>query len=569
MPRSMPYAVLLLSALFVLTGTPTAAVNAADPPKIERLFPPGGQRGTAVEVKVHGKAGDDVPELWSNHGQLTIAFTEKKDSATVTIPEDATPGLHWLRFYNAAGATDLRPFLVGLVPEVAEVEPNNEPEQAQKIESLPATITGVLEKSQEVDIFAVQVKAGQTLVATMVANEQLASPMDGVLQILGENGAVIAANDDDHGFDPLIALDVTEDATWYVRTFAFPSAPNSTIRLAGAANYVYRLTLSVGPVVHHSVPAVVAADTEASVQLKGWNLPEATRTATVPATSAASPAWLTENLTLPVRLETVQRSSLHEATASEGVLPLPSTVTGIISDSGEVDVYRFEGTKNQQLNFTVAARAHHSLLDPVVVVRSADGKVIREVDDRSSGKDLDAEAAVKLPADGAYTVEITDRFGTGGARHFYTLTFQETLPSAKVTLKENALLLTEDKPLEIAVTIGREDGFAEALTISVQGLPDHVTAEPVVSEPKGDTSKAVKLKLTRSAEAAASSGVIQIVANGKEGDAAVVARAPIANSSETTSDVWLTVVPPKEVKVEEKKAEEKAEEKPEEKTDEK
>lgn len=555
MPFSLRCCLLMPVTGLALAVTFCPALNAADPPKIERLFPPGGQVGTSVEVKVHGAAGEGVPELWSDHGQLTIAFTEKKDAATVTIPNDAKPGVHWLRFYNAAGATDLRPFLVGLVPEVAEVEPNDEPEKAQKIEALPVTITGVLEKSQEVDVYGVQVKAGQTLVASMVANQQLASPMDAVLQILGEDGAVIAANDDDHGFDPLIALDVPEDATWYVRTFAFPAAPNSTIKLAGAANYVYRLTVSVGPVVHHTLPAVAAADTETTVQLKGWNIPDAMQSATVPATSAALPAWLTENLTLPVRLEMVERPSVHEESVSDSTLPVPSTVTGSISEPGEVDVYRFDAKKGQELSFTVAARAHHSLLDPVVAVRSADGKVIREVDDRSSGKDLDADASVKIPSDGVYTVEITDRFGTAGARHFYILTAQETLPSAKITLKENALLLPEEKPLEIAVTIARENGFAEPLTISIQGLPEHITAEPVVSEPKGETSKAVTLKVTRTAEATAFSGVIQVVASGKEGTAQVVAQAPIANSSQTTSDIWLTVAAPKEVKPEEKPAE--------------
>ena len=41
----------------------------------------------------------------------------------------------------------------------------------------------------------------------------------------------------------------------------------------------------------------------------------------------------------------------------------------------------------------------------------------------------------------------------------------------------------------------RVHGFAEAISISVEGLPEHVTAAVVKSEPKGGSSKAVKLVL--------------------------------------------------------------------------
>jgi hypothetical protein len=109
------------------------SIFAAEPPKIDALFPAGGQRGTTVECKVTGGAGDGTLQVWTKSGQLSLEFSEKKDSAKVAIPADADPRVHWLRFSNEHGATDLRPFVVGLIEEVLETEPNNQLSESEVI----------------------------------------------------------------------------------------------------------------------------------------------------------------------------------------------------------------------------------------------------------------------------------------------------------------------------------------------------------------------------------------------------------------------------------------------------
>ena len=140
---------------------------AAEPPKIERLFPPGGQLGSSIDVKLHGKAGDGKLQVWSAEQQLRIEFGEKKETAKITIPDDANPGVHWLRFYNEFGTTNFVPFFVGLAPEIVEAEPNNSPADAMRIDLATLTVNGVVDKSNEVDTFAVDLRSGQTLVAAM------------------------------------------------------------------------------------------------------------------------------------------------------------------------------------------------------------------------------------------------------------------------------------------------------------------------------------------------------------------------------------------------------------------
>ena len=516
-------------------------VAGAEPPKIERLFPPGGQRGTVVEAKVTGKPGDGPVQVWSDPAQLSFAFSEKQDTVTVTIPDDATPGLHWLRFHNEHGATDLKPFIVGLVGEVAETEPNNKPGEAQAVQLPHVTVNGVLEKAGEVDTFAVSLKAGQTLVVSMLANRELGSPMDAVLQLLDSAGTVIVQNDDDHGFDPQLVFIAPTDGTWFVRTFAFPSAPNSTIRLAGAATYVYRLTLTTGPVIDHTVPAVVNPGNGAEVSVHGWNLTEGQKSFHIPKFQQTS-FVLSEGLTLPRRVAAVDHVSAAETSESQP-LQIPSSVTGVIAADGEKDTHPFAAKKGQKLTFRADARSMYSPLDPVLKVTAEDGKVLKEADDVSRS-DLDSQAVVTIPADGVYTATVTDRFNAGGARFVYVLSCTETTTSFKPTVKSNGFVLTVDKPLEIPVTIARDKGFAEKIAVKIDGLPEGIVCEPVHSEKEGDSAKEVTLKIARGEAVAGFSGSVSIVCTPETATQVQTAESPIQNSKATTSRIWLTVIAP-------------------------
>lgn len=229
---------------------------AGEPPAISRVIPSGGQRGTTAECKLVGKPGDGDLRVISENDSITVTLNEKRDTASVTISETARPGVHWLRFCNADGATELKPFIVGMIPEISESEPNAKTAEANAVSSPSVTVNGVLEKSGDVDTFVVTLNKDQTLVAAMEANAVLGSPMDGVLQIVNAYGTIVAQNDDDISFDPRVTFTAPDDGIWFVRTFAFPAAPNSTIGFAGGADYVYRLTLTTAPVIEHTEPAV-------------------------------------------------------------------------------------------------------------------------------------------------------------------------------------------------------------------------------------------------------------------------------------------------------------------------
>ena len=145
-------------------------VLAAEPPAIQGLYPSGVQTGSSTRVDLIGKPGDLPMQLWSNRPELTGQLADDGKSLTLTAAAGAPAGVYWLRLFNASGANRLRPFIVGTLPEVTEVEPNNAATDAQLIDTTGTVVNGILDRRDKVDTFNVHLDAGQTLVASLDAH---------------------------------------------------------------------------------------------------------------------------------------------------------------------------------------------------------------------------------------------------------------------------------------------------------------------------------------------------------------------------------------------------------------
>ena len=506
---------------------------AGDPPTIERLIPAGGQRGTTVDVRLVGKPGDGDLRVVSEDDSIVFTPNEKKDAASVAVSETTRPGVHWLRFCNADGATELKPFIVGMIPETIETEPNAKIAEANSVELPSITINGVLEKSGEVDTFAVTLSKGQTMVCAMQAHTLIGSPMDAVLQVIDARGTVIAQNDDDHGFDPRVTFTAAEDGKWFVRTFAFPAAPNSTIGFAGGADFVYRLTLTTAAVVEHTEPAMrFDQDNDTSLAVFGWNIE------TPNVALNRDHRALTEPYALPYPVPRSDLPSIvYSQLTADRMLTFPVAVTGRVTSTDDV-VFLFNAGKSQKLSLSVHAQRIGSMLDPVLIVEDSQGKVINEHDDISSD-DHDAELHLTMPADGQYRVIVRDRFRNSGDRCFFVLRCEETRATFAATLAATAGTLRPDKPLEIPITFGRKHSFSEPVDVRVEGLPDGVTFECPRSEKDGETAKSVTLKISGSATDAFQ-GPIRIVAESTESKHVEPVTFTTADETRVV-EYWLTV----------------------------
>lgn len=535
--------------LLALAGL-SSHVQAADPPSLTSLFPATAGQGQQLEVTAGGTFKDWPVQVHVEGQGLTFEPAEEKGKFTLKVAPDATPGRRLIRLSNEAGASDLQLFTIGTLPEIAEQEPNNEPTRPHLLDTLPAAVYGRLAKRGDVDTFAVELCAGQTLVAALDA-QRLGSPMDGVLQLVSPSGFVLDQVDDAPGFDPRLVFHAPSDGTYLVRLFAFPATPDSSINLAGGDNYIYRLTLTTGPYLEQALPLALAACSESTTKLEpvGPNLPSPAPDLKLDTTfrPGYALAWH-DNWPGEVELPLLAVPILHEDPCADDKapkrLPIPSSLSGVLTQSNETDYFSLELTRDQEVEIRVEARDLGSALDPVLRVQDDEGKILAEQDDTRGGRnDRDVSLRFKPKEDGTYRLVLTDLFAQGGPSFVYRLSVAEPKPEFAVRLGADKLTVTSKEPTKLDLTISRENGFDQPVNLELIGLPEGVKATTGLSEPKGDSSKAVTLEITLDPESPPCpfSGPVQVV--GRSGDQELKASRETGFDRITLDTLWLTIPP--------------------------
>ncbi|QEH35042.1 putative subtilase-type serine protease precursor [Aquisphaera giovannonii] len=534
---------LLAIALLVASGGPSTA----KPPTLSALFPPGAERGQSLSVKASGTFDHWPVKCWVDGDGLSVEPAKEKGVLSVVVAADAMPGVRWIRIYDRDGATGLRPFVVGPLPEIAEAEPNDDPRTPQRIGAARVTVNGRLAKKGDVDGFAVELKAGAVLVADVEANRRLGSPMDGVLQVASADGFVLEQDDDAGGLDPRIVFRAPADGSYLVRLFAFPATPGSDIQFAGGSDYIYRLTLTTGGFLDHAFPLAVPPGGPSKVSAVGPNVPGSGPDSALDIPPGDRPERLT--LSHPRLAGSVQVRRVPGAVAVEvepdGIdkaQPLAdlASVSGRIDPPGDRDAYRIALKKGETRVFRLESRAFGLPLDAVMAVFDAGGKPLAETDD--VGESRDPELRFTPAADGDFRVVVRDLHGRGGPRYAYLLGVISPEPDFGLSLAADLFELPPGKPAKVAVTIDRHEGFAGEVELHAEGLPAGVTSTTAVSRPGDASAKAVTLELQGSATAPP--GPFRIVGRAVRGDHRErPARARIAGFEAETDRPWLSVLP--------------------------
>ena len=135
------------------------------------------------------------------------------------------------------------PFALDTLPECLDQESNDDSTTAQKV-TLPIIVNGRSDHAGDWDVFELEGKAGETIVAEVNAR-RLGSPLDSFLKVTNSAGKIIALNDDhydaasglntDHA-DSYLMVKLPADGKYFVHLA-------DTRRHAGSA-YAYRLRLS-------------------------------------------------------------------------------------------------------------------------------------------------------------------------------------------------------------------------------------------------------------------------------------------------------------------------------------
>ena len=452
----------------------------ADAPTVEHLHPAGLARGSTNVVTIAGKFEPWPPKVWVSCPGVVLTAETNKGKFRVETAADAPVGAHWLRVFNADGPSLPRIFVVSRGTEVLEAEPNDHFTNAQPVTPLPMTVNGRLDKTGDVDSFAVTLKAGQWLDARLDAYT-LASKMDALLRLVSPDGVQQTWNHDFGTLDPRLLWQAASNGTYVVQVMGFKHPADAELRLTGGDGCVYRLHLAVGP----ERPDVFGG---------------------IVGTAELEP---------------------NNSVTNAMVVALPASVRGVIGGAEDEDCFAFEVKKDESIEASIEAASIGSALDALLKITDATGKELARNDDASGSRDPRLEW--KAPTNGTFCVVVGNLLHAGGTNHFYRLSLQRLAPDFKASLAAHSITVIAGETNEVKFTATRLRGFDRKLKARLKGLPDGLRAEPVdVSEKSGENT----LKLIASADAKVAQVPLRLVITDVESGEERVALFALTSSSE-------------------------------------
>jgi hypothetical protein len=451
----------------------------ADPPVAMYLFPPGGQRGTTVQFQAGGlylnqscsleMVGSGVQaspvvrrtdSVWFEGAVLPLPESQRQEdypramAGSVAIAKDASIGDRHVLLRTAQGITTPLKFVVGDLPEIVEDELPGEPIPVAV--KAPITINGRIFPREDIDIWTVSLKKGQTLFAFVDA-DRIGSPLEAKLDVFDPAGKLIAEAVASPGKDPRLAVAATADGEYQVRI--------TDARSEGGQAFVYRLTLTTEPIAESRT----VSPTEGHRTVRESDTPD------------------------PVR---------------GNFLNVPAIGEGRISAAGEIDRWGISARKNDAIEIDLfASRLGSSLLGVLTITDSA-GKEVARAEPGTAPAPVDPSLKFSAPADGLYFVTVQDRFRSRGGPPFtYRLQVSRPAPGFDLSFATLGTTVTRGQQTPLKITAQRHGSFAGPIALTVEGLPAGVSVpkeivigagQPTVDIPlKAETLAKVNLSLLR------------------------------------------------------------------------
>lgn len=221
-PEDGDYTLILRDALYRGREDFSYRVVMGELPFVSGVFPLGGVAGSEVDFALNG---------WNLPAPKRRA----------RLP--AETGFYALELGRCAAATGAVEVAVDDLPEALEKEPNNTAARAQKV-VMPTVLNGRIEQPGDSDWVEFEAKAGQPVVLD-VAARRLRSPLDGTLQVLGPDGAVVASNDDaDDKADGLTTHHADPHLVFTPKADGVYRACLTDVQHRGGFDFNYRLRIS-------------------------------------------------------------------------------------------------------------------------------------------------------------------------------------------------------------------------------------------------------------------------------------------------------------------------------------
>jgi DNA-binding beta-propeller fold protein YncE/mono/diheme cytochrome c family protein len=368
----------------------TGKAIAPPKPELTNLEPRGVQRGHSVKVKLSGKdvlaatsikiAGNDklsAKIVTGERGMANIAW------AQIDAAADAPLGAFDVIAVGPGGASAAAKFVVDDLPQVEETDKGDKSASGKSsaAATLPVTFGGSFGARGDVDAFAFEGKAGQTIVID-VAAKRFGSKADPVVTLLDPAGRPLGMSADDYAdADPLLVRTLPADGRYTIRV-------NDLLGATTPLHY-YRMSVGTFAYVTGCFPLAVSPDRECDVRLIGYNLPDGASAKVKAPASGEVPLSLDPAIYRTRRAINVMVGGAAEAVeiepndapAQATKITLGSGVSGRFDEkpAGDVDLYRFDAKAGQSIVIETQAAQRGSAADTKIEVLWPDGRPVERV----------------------------------------------------------------------------------------------------------------------------------------------------------------------------------------------
>ncbi len=599
-------ALLLVGAGLLLTSRTDAQQQIGSnlpAPRLLTVMPPGGKIGSTVEVTFTGTDLEEPEHLLFSHPGIKAEMvaapeppptpqpTPKKGRRQgmmgkpsvsrfkVTLAANVPPGIHDVRFVNKWGVSNPRAFVAGDLNEVLEKEPNNDVEQAQRVE-LNATVNGSMAAPTDVDYYVFAGKKGQRVVFSCLASS-IDSRFHAGLEVYDSKGKQVASGRDYHDNDALADCTLSADGDYYVRLFHFTHTQ-------GTAEHFYRLRISTAPWIDAVFPCAVEPGKTTAVTVYGRNLPggkldpsavvedrvleKITVNVTAPTDAGQrltfgglvaprmaaldgfeyrlrnETGWSNPFLISLAHAPVVLDKDGNDTPETAQEVPVPCEIAGHVEKRSDRDWYAFAAKKGDVYNIEILSDRLGAPTYMYFMLRDQKTE-LKESDDNPDilsrafyARTEDPQAyRFTVPADGKYQLLVSSRLAdtVAGPRHFYRVRITPPRPDFHLV----ALPPDDHRPAGMTVLAGgqqaftilavRQDGFVGDIALTAEGLPPGVTAAP---QTVGGDLRETRFAVSAAPSAAAWTGEIKVVGT------AVIEGKKVVREARSGSVVW--PVPP-------------------------
>jgi len=241
--------------------------------RLDSIFPPGGQRGTNVDVTVSGADLDEGRELVFSHPKL-VAWPKRTpadefypegqpvaNQFTVEIGADVPPGFYEAQLSGRHGLSTIRVFHVTDFADIADNGNNHTVDQPQAL-TVGQVVNGLAD-AEQVDTYAIDLAQGDE-VTCEVWSRRIDSLAEMQVEICHANGAPIKCDSRWEHRDPQVSFAAPETGRYLLRV--------QDVTFRGGGSFFYRMAVHRQAVVYSVMPPVALPNAEGEFTLFGKRL---------------------------------------------------------------------------------------------------------------------------------------------------------------------------------------------------------------------------------------------------------------------------------------------------------